>query len=866
MQLKAHKPKSSYYMTALGFLLPILFLLLIYAMAGIMPFGGNSIMVGDCNIQYSAFLAYFREILAGNVSAAYTFSKVLGGDLASLLSYYLLSPFHIILPLFSNAQIQEAVLTIILLKTGTSGLCMQLYLTHKKRTGWQTLLFSTAYALMGYNMVYQHNIMWLDGLVFLPLIIWGLEKLLQGRKLFGRQNFLYLISLSLLLLTNYYIGYMLCIFAVLYVLYYLFGDADTKHFHLRDKVKALAAFALHSGLAGGLAAVSLLPTAISLHGGKAEFELKNLLDFTILYSPLTVWKELFAGGFALNGSLNDLPKIYCGVFVLVFTAVFMLSKNVALREKIGSLMLLAVLYCSFLFGAFDRIWHGTTVPAGAPHRYSFVFSFFLILVGYKGFCQFSAYDPHPAKRRKELRPALLLYAAFLLLYLLAYRNLDQYLLCNIMLSIIFVLYTCGIDWRPEKGLLQKKHQPGNILLFLLPLSVAAELLLTGHTAVGILSYSDRHAFRQETEQAQTYVDWVKQQDNSWYRMEQTGTTVTMNDAMFFQYNGLWSYSSCEKETTKRLAGKFGLNDRTWWIIYHPQVPAASESFLGLKYIITSQALADGKGYPMVQDFSDDSVQIYQNPYALSLGTLVEPAAAETNMETWDVLAMENDLWKRMTGGTADIYRYANREETVCEEHLIEYRLVVEEELPIYTCFRNVNTVEDLTLWVNGTKTTQFLPEMQTYCLGTFQKGDVLTIQISNSQDRMDMSWYDMYFYYEDIAQLEAYSTALQAQALQLTEFTQDTLHGTVTNPTDRELLLLLTIPADKGWTILVDGVTQPIESVAGGFIGVRIPQGEHSITLSFVPVGLWQGAFVSLASLCILVIGHLAILIKKGNA
>lgn len=165
----------------------------------------------------------------------------------------------------------------------------------------------------------------------------------------------------------------------------------------------------------------------------------------------------------------------------------------------------------------------------------------------------------------------------------------------------------------------------------------------------------------------------------------TGWNTTMNDAMFFQYNGLWSYSSCEKENTKRLAGKLGLNDMTWWITYHNEMHAASESLLGLKYIITSQPLAAGKDYTVLQKFQEEQVNVYKNPYALPLGFLVHEETSETNMDSWDVLAMENDLWKRMTGESEDIYLYAEREEIKCEEHLIEYRLVIENEFPIYTC-------------------------------------------------------------------------------------------------------------------------------------------------------------------------------------
>lgn len=844
MQEKRVSNRQHRYKYIFGFLTPVCMLLLIYALSDIMPFGNQSVMTGDCTIQYSAFLAYMRELLSGNVSAQYTFSKVLGGDMASFLSYYTLSPFNVILLLFPNAHIQEAVLALILLKTGAAGCTMLLYLDHKRDMGWKTLLFSTAYALMGYNLVYQHNIMWLDGLVFLPLIIWGVEKTLHERKVFGKQNLLYLLSLSMLLLTNYYIGYMLCIFAVLYGAYYVLGDEDAKTFSGKEKWKAAIAFAVNSVLAGGLAAISLLPTALSLHGGKAAFSLRELLDFTILYRPLEIWKELFAGNYAFKGGLNTLPNIYCGVFALILAAAYFTSKKILMREKIGSILLMAFLYLSFLLSAFDRIWHGTTVPAGAPHRYSFVFSFFLLLVAYKGFCRIGESES------REKRSAVLVYAAFLVLYVIAHKKVDGYLLFNIGLSIIFV---AGLFGNRVLGMNRQ------VVVWLFPLGILFELLISGYTVFHLTSYTDVTEFSSETTKSQKYIDFIKDRDQSWYRMEQSGTNVTMNDAMLFQYNGLWSYSSCEKENTKRLAGKFGLNDRTWWIIYHNEVPAAAESLLGLKYVITTQPLADGKDYEAVYQETETGVSIYENPYTLPAGMLVGKKTAETNMDTWDVLAMENDLWKRMTGRDEDIYLYAEREETRCEAHLIEYQLVVENELPIYTCFRNYGTIREMTVLVNGEQVRQVTPEMQTYCLGTYQKGDVLTIRIYNQESDEDMSWYDLYFYYERLEYLREYSALLQSQEMQMTEYTQGSLSGIVNNETETEQMLLLTIPADKGWTVLVDGAAQPIESIAGGFIGVTIPPGQHMVNCSFVTLGLWQGAAISLAAVCILLLGNQAV-------
>ena len=67
------------------------------------------------------------------------------------------------------------------------------------------------YALCAYSVVNLMNVMWLDGVVFLPLIVLGLRELID------RKRFLmYTLSLAVTILANYYIGYMMCIFSFIY--------------------------------------------------------------------------------------------------------------------------------------------------------------------------------------------------------------------------------------------------------------------------------------------------------------------------------------------------------------------------------------------------------------------------------------------------------------------------------------------------------------------------------------------------------------------------------------------------------------------------------------------------------------------------
>ena len=88
------------------------------------------------------------------------------------------------------------------------------------------LCFAIMYALSGYMAAYNWNVMWLDCIALAPIIIRGLEKLVNEGS--GR---LYCLTLALAILSNYYICIMICIFLVLYFIVLLIvknpNDEDT---------------------------------------------------------------------------------------------------------------------------------------------------------------------------------------------------------------------------------------------------------------------------------------------------------------------------------------------------------------------------------------------------------------------------------------------------------------------------------------------------------------------------------------------------------------------------------------------------------------------------------------------------------------
>src|SRR5699024_10726315 len=171
-------------------------------------------------------------------------------------AYYLLSPFNLLFIFFPGKSISAGVLVVTLLKYGFCGLSFAYLLSKRKLLkDWMIPTFSIIYALMVLYFVYIFYLFCLYAVIFLPLFIASFYDLMEKRKMKA-----YPLLLALMLIDNYYMAYMICIFLVLFFIWYqITYTTKFKEFLSRTWL-----FASRSILAGGIAAVILIPTAITL--------------------------------------------------------------------------------------------------------------------------------------------------------------------------------------------------------------------------------------------------------------------------------------------------------------------------------------------------------------------------------------------------------------------------------------------------------------------------------------------------------------------------------------------------------------------------------------------------------------------------
>jgi len=257
----------------------------------------------------------------------------------------------------------------------------QISMVIKKFNGTDLLvpLFSLSYALMGYTIVYQLNLMWLDGIIFLPLIAYGLEKLMTEKR-----GWIYSVFLGLALFSNYYIGYMICFFLPFFFIARLLSNNHLAARKSKEFLKLAGLFMLHSLIAAGLAAFLLLPTFFTLLESKAGY-MSNDFQFKWAYPMQEILSKLVIGAFNFDQMPSGLPSVFVGTTALVSFICYFFNNRFSISERLYAGLLTAFLLVSMNLEALNKVWHAFQFPVWFPYRFAFLFGFFVILTGYRAF-------------------------------------------------------------------------------------------------------------------------------------------------------------------------------------------------------------------------------------------------------------------------------------------------------------------------------------------------------------------------------------------------------------------------------------------------------------------------------------------------
>ncbi len=665
--------KTEYGYLLIAAAIPAVLFFLIYLARGLYPFGQGTVLVLDLNGQYVYFFEGLKNTVLEGGSLLYSWSRALGGEFLGMYAYYLASPLSYLICLFPDNRTQEFLLVMFMIKASLCGLTMGFYLHRhsEKKNKFTVIAFSILYAMSAYCVVHQSNTMWMDAVMWLPLVTYGVEQLVK----YGKYK-MYVIFLALTIASNFYIGYMCCIFVMLYYFFYMFayknGNANNPRGERAHFIKSFIRIATYSLLAVGIAAVIVLGAYYSLQFGKNEFtdpswDIKLRFDFYDL-----LFKLLPSSYDTVR--IDGLPFVYCGLITIMLVPLFFCCKRFTLREKIFSGAFLLVFILSFMISTVDLVWHGFQKPQWLNNRYSFMFCFFLIFLAFRAF---EAIEEISLKNLAVVSGFIFMFVAVLQKFAAEYKDklvnlsygpkeedFEVHKFATVLLTVLAILIYITVIT------LMKRARNKELVCSVLIGFICVELFISGLTNVndfdedvGFTQYDRYNEFQ---ELYIPVVETLKEDyDTSFYRFEKTHHRK-YNDNMGFGIRGLSnSTSTLNKDTINflRMMGYYSQSHKSQYKGGNP----VGDSLLGLKYIISEKDLSALYGEPVLtgEDYakhlgisvdqlkqdtyseyykklSSADINVYLNKWALSIAFAADDAIYDVNFKDHNVWISESN--------------------------------------------------------------------------------------------------------------------------------------------------------------------------------------------------------------------------------
>ena len=857
-------------------------MMIVYYCYDLIPFGDKTILRMDLYHQYGPLFAELYERVVNADSFLYSWTSGGGGTFLGNFYNYLSSPFAIVMLIAGHKNMPEAIAVMILLKAVTASFTFSYFLKKKYSFEQSPILsaFGVLYACSGFFIAYYWNVMWLDSFYLFPLVMLGIDKIINERKLT-----LYITALTLTFFTNYYMAYMVCIFSVLFFIYNYFiqysftatyfGKLKQREAGLKELLcwgynnlrnsrffDSGCLFAFGSVISAMLAAVALLPVYFVLQNcsatsGTFPQELKTYFSiFDFLANHLAYLDP------TIRSSGEDvLPNIYCGILPVMLVPLYIFSNKISGKEKVFSCGILGIMFASCYTNYLNYIWHGFHFPNDLPYRFSYMYSFLLLILAFRAFTFIKEYT-----RRQIIGVGVATVFFVIMVQEIGSKNFSE---VGVWICIAFIgIYCLAL------GILKNDQYPK---------IAAAMLILCSCCAEYIVANTNNYSMDQpKTNFVSDYDDFRIVKDKldevegtDMYRMELSSLRARM-DPCWYYYNGVSTFSSMAYEKVSNMQYHLGMfsnyiNSYT----YNRQTPIYN-AFFSLDYIVDN---FEGSSAPMNEDyykriFSKGKYVAYKNNYTLPIAFRVNEDIAYWSHDNSNPFEVQSALFEAATGfnqvfnditldkvstnnttcyyegyGDSGCYPY-----TVIDsapDASLTYDLTVQESGNGYLYFKTgSNSVERITVsFSNGTAISQPIDtKPHVLDLGYLEKGDTISVFAPIKEGQSGYTY--LYAVTVNDAEFMAGFEQLNKDSLQVEDFTETEINGTINASEDG--VIYTSINYDSGWSVYIDGKkasNEDIVIIGEALLGVKVTKGTHEVTFKYTPQGLVLGSIVSALAL-----------------
>lgn len=781
--------KYKYYI--LSFLIPLCVYLTLYWFIGF--YFEKRYLPSDVYAQYVPTFKYLYNVLHGNSTFPYTLTKGIGGTMYGAFFYGLSSPLNLFVYFFEDVYLFVFLLTIF--KLSLCGLTSFIYLRkNNNHSNIVILIFSLLYSFMGYNLVYGFNIMWLDSVFLAPLLLLAIDNFVNKDKHLG-----YIFLLFYIIISNYYTGYVMVVFSLIYFIYKLYINYNSNHF-IKNNYKKILRFVLITVLIGCMTMFILIPVGIeSLNFIRIDEKFK-LINFNFF--------DIIAGNYIGMGNivnpLNDHTILtYFTLAAIPLLINYFYTDKINKREKKGTIFVLICFLLPVIIPVLNRLWHMFTLPQLFNYRYSYLVVLFLIPLCLKSLDNISC--------NKKI------YITFICIYLILsislsynvmkvpdyykYLTIPKIVISGVILLIYILL------------LLNNKKK----MVYLL---IVMELIIN-ISWIGIDSQKfSSHIIKKYTTMDNTQLSELCDKNVRCEKM-----INKENISLYNNYNGVSIFlSSTNKKSLEFLYFSSNLQSLigNFFTYNHPDI--FINDFLGIRYIDSKEKL---NYYNLVDYDSKNDSYLYENENAFSLGFIVDSKIKKFKAEKGGIFFFR-DLFNTMFNKKEDYVKnidYTKISDTKYIIHVPEdiASIFIETDSPVINIDDNIISKDDYGVYYN------------------VKKGNI-ELEFENDLNKIKIYSLDM----ASIAKIKE-----ELIGLNIIENSGNYIKGEVS--LDKDNTLFTTIPYELGWKVFVDGKEVKHYEAIDTFIAIDLKKGSHTIEFKYSQPGLKLGIIISLISMTILI-------------
>lgn len=849
---KCRKGNVQYFcMYTAGFLAAALLLLLIFAKEH-----ASFTKMGDGVAQHYAVLMWIRntlrQFLHGNFALPMVdFSVGQGFDVIGTLNYYGVGdPVNLLTVFFADNHLDQMYMFLILFRMYLSGLTFSYYCsTAGIQRKASVLCGSWLYVFCSFALIggMKHPL-FLNGMLYLPLLLAGTEKVLQKKSI----RFLS-VSVALAFMSNYYFMYMNTILCGIYLCVRLFGHY--REYGIRKILLLILKMAAAWIWGICLGAVIILPSVYAfLHNARVDTAVEEAQNF---YS-IAHYRKMILGFFQTLPMTNGWTVHGTAIGGLAGVLMLFTSKKRSRENcqlKIGFVVLL-VLLC-IPFGG--KMMNGF---AYVTNRWSYGMAFLCALM--------AAQEVADLKEQNTKIFLILGAAAGILAAALSASNGKAMRYAIAALAVTVLAFALGAILERK----QRKRLAGCLVSFVVFAGVCCNLI-TFFTPVGY-SYAARFTKRGVSEsvllnRAVKNVQNAKLAEDGFYRVELPSSLY--NCSLAANINTTEFYYSVIPKSMKDLYVSLGMAKYE-----RPNVMEGLENRQILKNMLCVRYQADKKGITVNKDalpvgYTYDKIMSREDYDRLTplecQAALLEYAVLDDDAEK--ILEKQGKTFERgkspsdgaVIGGNLKITgedraSWKNGTLKGKKQGRMKLKFQTEEKSETYLVLKDLSSRLKVRkkhmLSVQSKKARQEIP-MCAVSNEKKMKRDVIAVNLGIRQaGTCSLHFHKSHTY--KLKEMEIYGISesfIKEQTKKrrkesMTDIKQSTncIKGRISVSEDK--ILQLAVPYSRGWHIFVDGKKEKSFASSVAYTGIFLEKGEHTVEMHYISPWIIPGTVLSVAA------------------